>query len=75
MKSLWPTVSFAKPLELLLQALAFAFLQTLAFADAVASSYPKASALGLAGPHEQRGFIPWGMLSSRCHNFQSAEAQ
>jgi hypothetical protein len=37
---------------------------TLAVAVAVASRYPKASALGLSGQQNERGFSPWGMLSS-----------
>jgi hypothetical protein len=30
---------------------------------AVASRYPKASALGLSGLHKMTGFSPWGMPS------------
>ena len=55
MKSPWRTFSLPKPLTLLLEALAFAV--------AVASRYPKASALGLSDPYRERGFSPWGMLS------------
>ena len=83
MKSPWRTFSLPKPLTLLLQALpfarlqapAFALPQTPAFADAVASRYPKASALGLSEPYRERGFSPWGMLSSLSHDFQWAKAQ
>ncbi len=67
MKSPWRTFSLPKPLTLLLEALAFAV--------AVASRYPKASALGLSEPYRERGFSPWGMLSSLSHDFQWAKAQ
>ena len=67
MKSPWRTFSLPKPLTLLLEALAFAV--------AVVSRYSKASALGLSEPYRERGFSPWGMLSSLSHDFQWAKAQ
>ncbi len=44
-----------------------------AFVVAVASRYPKALALGLPRPRQQRGFSPWGMLSSPSHNIRWAQ--
>ena len=67
MKSPWRTFSLPKPLALLLEAEAFAV--------AVASRYPRASALGLSDPYKEKGFSPWAMLSSVGHNFQWAKAQ
>jgi hypothetical protein len=69
------TFPLPKPVALLLQALAFALLKTLAFVVGVASRYPKASALGLSEPHKQWGFSLWGMLSFISHNFQWVKAQ
>ncbi len=40
-----------------------------------ASRYPKASALGLSHPRQQRGFSPWGMLSSPSHNIHWTHPQ
>jgi hypothetical protein len=42
---------------------ALAIPVTVAIAVALASRYPKASALGLSAPSHIRGFNPWGMLS------------
>jgi hypothetical protein len=67
MTSLWRTFSLPKPFTLLLEALALAV--------AVASRYPKALALGLSEPYKERGFGPWGMLSSFSHNFQWVKEQ
>jgi hypothetical protein len=78
MKNPRRTFSLPKPLTSLLEALPFAVAvasRSPLGAVAVAPRYPKASALGLSGPHKEGGFSPWGRLSSLSHNFQWAKEQ